>query len=183
MPELPDAKKARFVDAYKLSPYDAGVLVAEQEQADFFETVAKGRKDPKLAANWVIVELFGALNKKGVDVTNSPVSAKNLAGLLDLIENETISGRIAKDVFQFMVESGKDAASIVAEKGLVQVTDTGAIDAAIAKVMAENAAKVEEYRAGKTTLFGWFVGQVMKGTGGKANPAKVNEILKAKLSD
>ncbi len=182
MPELPDAKKARFVDAYKLSPYDAGVLVAEQEQADFFETVAKGRKDPKLAANWVIVELFGALNKKGVDVTNSPVSAKNLAGLLDLIENETISGRIAKDVFQFMVETGKDAASIVAEKGLVQVTDTGAIDAAIAKVMAENAAKVDEYRAGKTTLFGWFVGQVMKGTGGKANPAKVNEILKAKLS-
>jgi aspartyl-tRNA(Asn)/glutamyl-tRNA(Gln) amidotransferase subunit B len=182
MPELPDAKKARFVDSYKLSPYDAGVLVAEQEQADFFETVAKGRKDPKLAANWVIVELFGALNKKGVDVTNSPVGAKNLAGLLDLIENETISGRIAKDVFQFMVETGKDAASIVAEKGLVQVTDTGAIDAAIAKVMAENAAKVDEYRAGKTTLFGWFVGQVMKGTGGKANPAKVNEILKAKLS-
>jgi len=182
MPELPDAKKARFVEAYKLSPYDAGVLVAEQEQADFFETVAKGRKDPKLAANWVIVELFGALNKKGVDVTNSPVTAKNLAGLLDLIENETISGRIAKDVFQFMVESGRDAASIVAEKGLVQVTDTGAIDAAIAKVMAENTAKVDEYRAGKTTLFGWFVGQVMKGTGGKANPAKVNEILKAKLS-
>ena len=182
MPELPDAKKARFVADYKLSPYDAGVLVAEQEQADFFETVAKNRKDPKLAANWVIVELFGALNKKGVDVTKSPVSAKNLAGLLDLIENDTISGRIAKDVFQFMVESGKDAASIVAEKGLVQVTDTGAIDTAIAKVMADNPAKVEEYRAGKVTLFGWFVGQVMKGTGGKANPAKVNEILKAKLA-
>jgi len=182
MPELPDAKKARFVADYKLSPYDAGVLVAEQEQADFFETVAKNRKDPKLAANWVIVELFGALNKKGVDVTNSPVSAKNLAGLLDLIENDTISGRIAKDVFQFMVETGKDAASIVAEKGLVQVTDSGAIDAAIDKVMADNPAKVEEYRSGKVTLFGWFVGQVMKGTGGKANPAKVNEILKAKLA-
>jgi aspartyl-tRNA(Asn)/glutamyl-tRNA(Gln) amidotransferase subunit B len=104
-----------------------------------------------------------------------------LAGLLDLLENDTISGRIAKDVFQFMVETGKDAASIVAEKGLTQVTDTGAIDAAIAKVMAENEAKVAEYRAGKVTLFGWFVGQVMKGTGGKANPAKVNEILKAKL--
>ena len=182
MPELPDAKKARFVADYKLSPYDAGVLVAEQEQADFFETVAKNRKDPKLAANWVIVELFGALNKKGVDVTSSPVTAKNLAGLLDLIENDTISGRIAKDVFQFMVETGKDAAGIVAEKGLVQVTDTGAIDAAIAKVMADNPAKVEEYRGGKVTLFGWFVGQVMKGTGGKANPAKVNEILKAKLA-
>jgi len=181
MPELPDAKKARFVSQYKLSPYDAGVLVAEQEQADFFETVAKGRKDPKLAANWVIVELFGALNKKGVDVSKSPVTAANLAGLIDLIENDTISGRIAKDVFQIMVETGQDAAAIVKEKGLVQVTDTGAIDAAIAKVMADNAAKVEEYRAGKVTLFGWFVGQVMKGTGGKANPAKVNEILKAKL--
>ncbi|MCA0449781.1 MAG: Asp-tRNA(Asn)/Glu-tRNA(Gln) amidotransferase subunit GatB [Proteobacteria bacterium] len=182
MPELPDAKKARFVDQYKLSPYDASVLVAEQEQAAFFEEVAKGRKDPKLAANWVIVELFGALNKLGKDVTNSPVSAKNLAGLLDLIENDTISGRIAKDVFQIMVETGKDAASIVEEKGLRQVTDTSAIDAAIAKVMAENEAKVAEYRSGKVTLFGWFVGQVMKGTGGKANPAKVNEILKAKLA-
>jgi aspartyl-tRNA(Asn)/glutamyl-tRNA(Gln) amidotransferase subunit B len=182
MPELPDAKKARFVDQYKLSPYDASVLVAEQEQAAFFEEVAKGRKDPKLAANWVIVELFGALNKQGKDVTNSPVSAKNLAGLLDLMENDTISGRIAKDVFAIMVETGKDAAGIVEEKGLRQVTDTGAIDAAIAKVMAENEAKVAEYRAGKVTLFGWFVGQVMKGTGGKANPAKVNEILKAKLA-
>ncbi|MCM0021781.1 MAG: Asp-tRNA(Asn)/Glu-tRNA(Gln) amidotransferase subunit GatB, partial [Tagaea sp.] len=107
MPELPDAKKARFVDQYKLSPYDASVLVAEQEQAAFFEEVAKGRKDPKLAANWVIVELFGALNKQGKDVTNSPVSAKNLAGLLDLMENDTISGRIAKDVFAIMVETGK----------------------------------------------------------------------------
>jgi aspartyl-tRNA(Asn)/glutamyl-tRNA(Gln) amidotransferase subunit B len=182
MPELPDAKKARFVEQYKLSPYDASVLVAEQEQAAYFEEVAKGRKDPKLAANWVIVELFGALNKQGKDVTNSPVLAKNLAGLLDLMENDTISGRIAKDVFQIMVETGKDAASIVEEKGLRQVTDTGAIDAAIAKVMAENEAKVAEYRAGKVTLFGWFVGQVMKGTGGKANPAKVNEILKAKLA-
>jgi aspartyl-tRNA(Asn)/glutamyl-tRNA(Gln) amidotransferase subunit B len=182
MPELPDAKKARFVEQYKLTPYDASVLVAEKEQAAFFEEVAKGRKDPKLAANWVIVELFGALNKQGKDVTNSPVSAKNLAGLLDLMENDTISGRIAKDVFAIMVETGKDAASIVEEKGLKQVTDTGAIDAAIAKVMAENEAKVAEYRAGKVTLFGWFVGQVMKGTGGKANPAKVNEILKAKLA-
>lgn len=182
MPELPDAKKARFVDQYKLTPYDASVLVAEQEQAAFFEEVAKGRKDPKLAANWVIVELFGALNKLGKDVTDSPVSAKNLAGLLDLIENDTISGRIAKDVFAIMVETGKDAAGIVEEKGLKQVTDTGAIDAAVAKVMAENEAKVAEYRAGKVTLFGWFVGQVMKATGGKANPAKVNEILKAKLA-
>ncbi len=180
LPELPDAKRERFVRDYKLSPYDAGVLVAEREQADFFETVAKGRKDPKLAANWVIGELFGVLNKQNLDIAKSPVSARNLAGLLDLMEDNTISGRIAKDVFQIMVETGKDAASIVQEKGLRQVTDTGAIDAAIDKVIADNPAKVAEYRA-KPTLFGWFVGQVMKATQGKANPAMVNERLKAKL--
>ena len=135
-----------------------------------------------IAANWVIVELFGALNKQGVEITKSPVSAKNLAGLLDLIEDSTISGRIAKDVFQLMVETGKDAATLVAEKGLKQVTDTGAIDAAIDTVIAANAAKTAEYRSGKQQLFGWFVGQVMKATGGKANPALVNERLKAKLA-
>ena len=182
MPELPDAKKERFVRDFKLSPYDAGVLVAEKESAAFFEEVAKGRKDPKLAANWVIVELFGALNREGKDITQSPVSAKQLAGLLDLIENNTISGRIAKDVFALMVETGKDAAAIVAEKGLTQVTDTGAIEGAIDKVMAENAAKVADYRGGKQQLFGWFVGQVMKATQGKANPAMVNELLRKKLA-
>ena len=182
MPELPDAKKERFVRDYKLSPYDAGVLVAERESADFFEEVAKGRKDPKLAANWVIVELFGALNRLGLDITKSPVSAKQLAGLLDLIENNTISGRIAKDVFALMIETGKDAATIVEERGLKQVTDTGAIEAAIDNVMADNAAKVAEYRGGKQQLFGWFVGQVMKATGGKANPAMVNELLRKKLA-
>ncbi|HEX6978071.1 MAG TPA: Asp-tRNA(Asn)/Glu-tRNA(Gln) amidotransferase subunit GatB [Alphaproteobacteria bacterium] len=182
MPELPDAKKERFVRDFKLSPYDAGVLVAERESAAYFEEVAKGRKDPKLAANWVIVELFGALNRLGLDITQSPVSAKQLAGLLDLIENNTISGRIAKDVFALMVETGKDAAVIVEEKGLKQVTDTGAIEAAIDKVMADNAAKVAEYRGGKQQLFGWFVGQVMKATGGKANPAMVNELLRKKLA-
>jgi aspartyl-tRNA(Asn)/glutamyl-tRNA(Gln) amidotransferase subunit B len=182
LPELPDAKKARFVADYKLSPYDAGVLVAEKENAEFFETVATGRKDPKLAANWVIVELFGALNRLGKDIQSSPVSAKHLAGLLDLIENDTISGRIAKDVFGFMIETGKDAASIVAERGLTQVTDSGAIEVAIDKVIAENAAKVVEYRSGKQALFGWFVGQVMKSTGGKANPAAVNDILRKKLA-
>ena len=181
LPELPDAKRERFVRDFKLTPYDAGVLVAERESAEFFETVAKGRKDPKLAANWVIVELFGALNRLGVDIERSPVSARNLAGLLDLIEDNTISGRIAKDVFQIMVESGKDAASIVQEKGLRQVPDTGAIDAPIDKVIADNPAKVAEYQA-KPTLFGWFVGQVMKGTGGKANPALVNEVLRKKLA-
>jgi aspartyl-tRNA(Asn)/glutamyl-tRNA(Gln) amidotransferase subunit B len=182
LPELPDAKKARFVADYKLTPYDAGVLVAEKENAEFFEVVAKGRKDPKLAANWVIVELFGALNRLGRDIATSPVSAKQLAGLLDLIENDTISGRIAKDVFGFMVETGKDAAAIVEERGLRQVTDTGAIEAAIDRVIAENAAKVAEYRGGKQALFGWFVGQVMKSTGGKANPAAVNELLRKKLA-
>jgi aspartyl-tRNA(Asn)/glutamyl-tRNA(Gln) amidotransferase subunit B len=182
LPELPDAKKARFVADYKLTSYDASVLVAEKENAEFFEVVATGRKDPKLAANWVIVELFGALNRLGRDIATSPVSAAHLAGLLDLIENDTISGRIAKDVFGFMVETGKDAATIVAERGLRQVTDSGAIEAAIDKVVAENAAKVAEYRGGKQALFGWFVGQVMKSTGGKANPASVNEILRKKLA-
>ena len=182
LPELPDAKKARFVSDYKLTPYDAGVLVAEKENAEFFEVVARGRKDPKLAANWVIVELFGALNRLGRDIASSPVSATQLAGLLDLIENDTISGRIAKDVFGFMVETGKDAAAIVEERGLRQVTDTGAIEAAIDKVIADSAAKVAEYRGGKQALFGWFVGQVMKSTGGKANPAAVNELLRKKLA-
>ena len=182
LPELPDAKKARFVADYKLTPYDAGVLVAEKENAEFFEVVARGRKDPKLAANWVIVELFGALNRLGRDIATSPVSATQLAGLLDLIENDTISGRIAKDVFGFMVETGKDAAAIVEERGLRQVTDTGAIEAAIDKVIADSAAKVAEYRGGKQALFGWFVGQVMKSTGGKANPAAVNELLRKKLA-
>jgi len=182
LPELPDAKKARFVSDYKLTPYDAGVLVAEKENAEFFEVVARGRKDPKLAANWVIVELFGALNRLGRDIASSPVSARQLAGLLDLIENDTISGRIAKDVFGFMVETGRDAAAIVEERGLRQVTDTGAIEAAIDKVIADSAAKVAEYRGGKQALFGWFVGQVMKSTGGKANPAAVNELLRKKLA-
>jgi aspartyl-tRNA(Asn)/glutamyl-tRNA(Gln) amidotransferase subunit B len=182
MPELPDAKRDRFIRDFKLSPYDASVLVAEQENAAFFEAVCVGRKDFKLAANWVIVELFGVLNKQSIPISKSPVSAKALAGMLDLLENNTISGRIAKDVFQIMVETGKDAAAIVEEKGLRQVTDTGAIEGAIDKVIADNAAKVADYRSGKVALFGWFVGQVMKGTGGKANPAMVNELLKKKLA-
>jgi aspartyl-tRNA(Asn)/glutamyl-tRNA(Gln) amidotransferase subunit B len=181
MPELPDAKKARFMRDFKLSAQDADVLVSEKENAAFFEEVARGRKDSKLAANWVIGELFAMLNREEKQIAQSPVSAKNLAGLLDLIENNTISGRIAKDVFALMVETGKDAAAIVEEKGLKQVTDTGAIDAAIDKVIADNAAKVSDYRSGKQALFGWFVGQVMKATQGKANPAMVNELLKKKL--
>ena len=181
LPELPDAKKTRFMADFGLSPYDAGVLVADQETAHFYETVAKGR-DTKLAANWLISELFGALNKAGVDISNSPVSAEALGGLVDLIADNTISGRIAKDVFAEMVETGKDAAAIVEKKGLRQVTDTGAIDAAIDKVLVQHADKLAEYRSGKEKLFGFFVGQVMKATAGKANPGMLNDLLKKKLS-
>ena len=180
LPELPDDKKQRFIADYKLSPYDAGVLVAEQAKAEFYERVAKGR-DPKLASNWVTGDFFGALNKAGKEIQDSPVSAEALGGLIDLIADNTISGRIAKEVFEEMFATGKPAAEIVEAKGLRQVTDTGAIEAAIEAVMAANAGKVEEYRGGKDKLFGFFVGQVMKATAGKANPALVNEILKAKL--
>jgi aspartyl-tRNA(Asn)/glutamyl-tRNA(Gln) amidotransferase subunit B len=180
LPELPDEKRARFTRDYGLGDYDAGVLVGERETADFYEAVAKGR-DPKLAANWVSSELFGQLNKAGKDIAESPVSAEALGGLIDLIADNTISGRIAKDVFAAMFETGKPAREIVEEKGLRQVTDTGAIDAAIDEIMAKNADKVAEYRAGKDKLLGFFVGQVMKATGGKANPALLNERLKAKL--
>jgi len=180
LPELPDEKKARFMADYKLPAYDAGVLVAEKSRADYYEQVARGR-DPKMAANFVIGDLLGALNKTGRDIDNSPVSAADLGGLIDLIADNTISGRIAKDVFAEMLETGKAPALIVEEKGLRQVTDTGAIDAAIEQVMAANADKVAEFRSGKDKLFGFFVGQVMKATQGKANPALVNEILMAKL--
>ena len=165
---------------YGLGAYDAGVLVAERAKADYYELVAKGR-DAKLAANWVINELFGGLAKLGVEIEESPVSAAQLGGLVDLIVDNTISGRIAKDVFQIMLETGRDAAAIVEEKGLRQVTDTGAIEAAIDKVLADNADKVAEFRSGKDKLFGFFVGLTMKATAGKANPALVNELLRKKL--
>jgi len=181
MPELPDAKKARFIRDWSLSAYDAGVLVAERETADFYEQVAVGR-DAKLAANWVISELFGQLNRTGRSIADSPVSAASLGGLIDLIADGTISGRIAKDVFTEMVDSGKTAAAIVEAKGLRQVSDSGAIDQAIDAVLARNQDKVAEYRGGKDKLFGFFVGQVMKSTGGKANPALLNERLRAKLA-
>ena len=181
LPELPDEKKARFIGEYGLSAYDAGVLVAEQAKAFFYERVAKGR-DPKLAANWVINELFGGLAKAGREIEDSPVSAEHLGGLIDLIADNTISGRIAKDVFAEMMETGQDAAAIVESRGLKQVTDTGAIEAVIDQVLAAQADKVAEYRSGKDKLFGFFVGQVMKASGGKANPALLNELLKAKLN-
>jgi aspartyl-tRNA(Asn)/glutamyl-tRNA(Gln) amidotransferase subunit B len=181
LPELPDAKKARFVSDLGLSPYDSDVLVAEKSHADYFEAVAKGR-DPKLAANWVTVELIGALNKRGLDIEASPVSAAALGELLDLIEDNTISGRIAKDVFAAMLETGKSAGAIVAERGLRQVTDSGAIEGVIDAVLAANEDKVAEYKSGKDKLYGFFVGQAMKATGGKANPALLNELLRKKLT-
>jgi len=180
LPELPDEKKARFISAYHLSSYDASVLVAEKATAEFYENVAKGR-DGKLAANWVTSELFGALNRMGKGIEESPVSAEQLGGLIELIMDNTISSRIAKDVFAAMIETGKPAAAIVEEKGLRQVTDTGAIEAKIDEILAANADKVADYRSGKDKLFGFFVGQVMKAMGGKANPALLNDLLKKKL--
>ncbi len=181
LPELPDAKKARFVADYNLPVYDAGVLVAEQAIADFYEVVAKGR-DHRLAANYITGDLFGALNKTGRSIADSPVSAASLGGLLDLLADKTINGRIAKDVFEAMVETGEDAAAIVERKGLRQVTDTTAIDAAIDAALAANPDMLKQYLSGKDKLFAFFVGQVMKATQGKANPALVNEALKAKLA-
>lgn len=179
LPELPDAKKRRFMKDYGLSAYDAAVLSQDRDKADYFETVAKGR-DGKLAANWVTTELFGALNKAGKDIGQTPITAPMLGKLVELISDGTISGRIAKDVFAIMLEGGGDPAAIVAERGLKQVTDAGAIEQAVDAIIAANpeqAAAVKE----KPKTFGWFVGQVMKATGGKANPAAVNDILKKKL--
>ncbi len=180
LPELPDQKKHRFMKDYGLSLYDASVLIAERARAYYFETVAKN-SDPKLAANWVINELLGALNKAGKGLESSPISAQNLAALIGLIADNTISGKIAKDVFAIMFETGGAPAQIVEEKGLKQVTDTGAIETLIDEILAENPDNVAAYRAGKDKLFGFFVGQAMKKSGGKVNPDMVNEILKAKL--
>ncbi|MCS5596133.1 MAG: Asp-tRNA(Asn)/Glu-tRNA(Gln) amidotransferase subunit GatB [Alphaproteobacteria bacterium] len=181
LPELPDEKKHRFMDSYGLGAYDASVLISSRSRADYFETVANDR-DAKLAANWVINELLGILNKDGKTIEESPITSENLGKLVGLIEDNTISGRIAKDVFAEMYESGADPEKIVEEKGLKQVTDTGAIEAIIDKVIADNQDKVEQYKSGKDKLFGFFVGQVMKESQGKANPQMVNELLKKKLS-
>ncbi len=179
LPELPDAKKARFVTDYGMTEYDAGVLTAETASASYFEAVAKGR-DGKQAANWVINELFGRLNKQGHGIEESPVDARQLGGLIDLVGSGEISGKIAKDVFEILWTEGGDPATIVAERGLRQVTDTGAIEAAVDEVMAANPDKVAQARE-KPSLAGWFVGQVMKATGGKANPQAVNALVRAKL--
>ncbi len=180
LPELPDDKKARFMAEYGLNAYDAGVLVAEKASAEFFETVAKGR-DSKMACNWVMGDFFAALNATGKTIENPPVTAADLGALIDLIKDGTLSGRLAKDVFALMVETGKAPAALVEERGLKQVTDTGAIEAAVDAVIAANADKVQQVKDGKTTLLGWFTGQVMKSTQGKANPAMVNEMLSKKI--
>lgn len=180
LPELPDERKQRFINEFELSAYDAGVLVADRETAEFFETSATGR-DAKQAANWVTGDLFGRLNKAGLSISESPVSADALGGLLDLLADGTISSRIAKDVFDEMFKSGKDAAAIVDEKGLKQITDTGEIEAIVDAVIERGAAQAEQYRSGNEKIIGWFVGQVMKETQGKANPQSVNKLLRKKL--
>ncbi len=179
LPELPDEKRKRFIGDYGLSGYDADVLVADRESADYFELVATGR-DGKLAANWVINELFGRLNKEGLEISASPVSAEQLGELVELIWADTISGKIGKDVFEIVWTEGGSPITIVEERGLKQVTDTGAIEAAVDEVIAANPAQVEKAKA-KPQLAGWFVGQVMKATGGKANPQAVQLIVKARL--
>ena len=181
MPELPDAKKKRFVEKFGLSPYDAGILVGDRETAAFYEAVVAGGRDPKLVANWVIGDYFAALNRSSVDLAAAPVNADKLGGLLDLIGAGTISGRIAKEVFEEMWEGGKSAAVIVEAKGLRQISDTGAIEALVDKVLADNPTQVEQIKAGNDKVMGWLVGQVMKATQGKANPGMVNQLLRKKL--
>jgi len=181
MPELPDEIKSRMVNEYGLSSYDANVLTEEKEVAAFYEIASAGR-DRKITANWMSVELFGALNKAGIDLAQSPVSPEQLGGLVDLISDGSISGKIAKEVFADMFETGKDAKQVVEVKGLKQVSDEGAIISMIDEVLASNQDKVDEYRSGKDKLFGFFVGQVMKASKGQANPGMVNQILKQKLN-
>ena len=179
LPELPDEKKARFMRDFSLSAYDAGVLVAERETAEYFEAVAKGR-DAKAAANWVINELFGRLNKEGKDITSSPVSPDQLGSLVELITDGTISGKIAKDLFEIVWSEGGDPRAIVEQRGLKQVTDVGAIEKVVDDIIAKNPDKVADAKTNPKAI-GWFVGQVMKSSGGKASPQAVNEILKKKL--
>jgi len=179
LPELPDEKRARFARDFGLSPYDAGVLASEREVAEFFEEVAAGR-DGKSAANWVVNELFGRLNREGKDITGSPVSAAQLGAILDLISAGTISGKIAKDLFEIVWLEGGDPRAIVEKRGMVQVSDVGAIEKMVDDIVAANPDKIAQAKA-KPTLIGWFVGQVMRASGGRANPQAVNELLRRKL--
>ena len=183
LPELPDVKRARFMSEFGLSPYDAGVLTSSREMAQYYEdALAESKADPKVVANWIASELAGHLNRDNKDITQSPVSTKMLAGLVQRIADNTISGKIAKEVLEAMYAGEGDADAVIAKKGLKQITDTAAIEKAIDDVMAKNPKQLEQYRAGQEKLFGFFVGQVMKATQGKANPAAVNELLKKKLS-
>jgi aspartyl-tRNA(Asn)/glutamyl-tRNA(Gln) amidotransferase subunit B len=179
LPELPDEKKARFMRDYAISAYDAGVLVAERETAEFFESVAR-KRDGKTAANWVINELFGRLNRQGLAISASPVSADQLGAIIDLLGEGSISGKMAKDLFEIVWSEGGDPRTIVAKRGLRQMTDTGALDKAVNEIIAANPDKVAQVKS-KPNLLGWFVGQVMKATGGKANPQTVNGLLRQKL--
>jgi aspartyl-tRNA(Asn)/glutamyl-tRNA(Gln) amidotransferase subunit B len=179
LPELPDEKKARFIKEYMISPYDAGVLTAERETANYFETVAKER-DGKAAANWVINELFGRLNKQGVEIVDSPISAAQLGTIIDLVGDGSISGKIAKDLFEIVWVEGGDPRQIVEKRSLRQVTDSAAIETVVVQILAANPEKAEQAKS-KPALLGWFVGQVMKATGGKANPQSVNIFLRERL--
>ena len=179
LPELPDEKKTRFIRDFSLSAYDAGVLVAERDTAEYFETVAKGR-DGKAAANWVINELFGRLNKENLEIVNSPVSAVQIGSIIDLTKDGTISGKIAKDLFEIVWSEGGDPRAIVEQRAMKQVTDTGAIEKVVDEIIAKNPDKVADAKSNPKAI-GWFVGQVMKSSGGKASPQAVNDILKRKL--
>ncbi len=181
LPELPDAKRARLVEEFGLSAYDADVLTASREMADYFEAVVAQLDDAKLAANWVMGELAGALNREGLEITDSKVDAQQLSGLLVRIKDDTISGKIAKEVFEAMWEGEGDADAVIEKRGLRQITDSAAIEAIVDEVIAANPAQLEQYRAGKDKLLGFFVGQVMKRTAGKANPGQVNQLLRDKL--
>lgn len=181
MPELPDEMKARFLAEYQLTPYDAAVLTLSRASASYYERVVGGKRDPKLCANWVTVELFGALNKAGKDITESPISPEQLGELVGLIEDNTISGKIAKQVFEEMLETGSDPKKIVEEKGLVQITDVSALEDVVKTVINNNAETVEQYKSGNERVIGFFVGQVMKETQGKANPGIVNDLLRQNL--
>ena len=181
LPELPDEKMIRFVEQYGLSADDASVLVSELDRADFFESMAKGR-DPKQAANWVIGDLLGQLNKTGTELFAAKVQPEQLGKLLDLINEDTISGRIAKQVFEEMFETGKDAADVVKERGLDQISDEKALKGYIEQVLNANADKAAEYKVGKEKLLGFFMGQVMRATEGKASPKLVNKLLQSRLS-
>ncbi|MBF8272061.1 MAG: Aspartyl/glutamyl-tRNA(Asn/Gln) amidotransferase subunit B [Magnetococcales bacterium] len=182
LPELPDAKAQRFSSELGLSEYDAGVLTASREMAIYFEETVHLGAHPKTAANWITVELLGRLNREGLDIDQSRVSPNHMGRLINLIQNNEISGKIAKQVFDVMFETGDDPETIVQKRGLKQVSDTGAIEAVVDKILADNPLQVQQYREGKTKVIGFLVGQIMKATQGKANPAAVNAILQDRLS-